>query len=151
MIYAIALIILAALGPAKSPEAAPSCDASPALRALFTPKRPIAGRYDACTARASIDTLAARTGERGLPGVRRRLGPIEAVDPLDAFGTAGPYDRSAVARLFGGRRARVAHGWSWEGAVLTSVTLVSPYPDPTLTTLMPGTLVITYAVENRGL
>jgi hypothetical protein len=116
------------------------------LAALFTPKRPAAGTYEVCAAPAPLDIVL--TGEKG-EGLR--FGPVDAADPLDAFGLAGPYERAAVSRLFGGRRASVAHGWSTHGRAVTSVTLVSPYPNRTLTALVNGTLVIRYVVESRGL
>jgi hypothetical protein len=144
MIYAILFIILAGQAGPKSPVS--RCDPDPALAALFTPKRPGAGTYEVCTLPASLDiVLAAEIGD-GL-----RFGTVDAADPLDAFGMAGPYERSAVSRLFGGRRANVAHGWSARGRALMSVTLVSPYPNRTLTALLNGTLVIRYVVESRGL
>jgi hypothetical protein len=146
MIYAILFIILA--GQTGPKNQAVSCDPDPALAALFTPKRPAAGMYEVCAAPASIDidiVLAGLTSE----GVR--FGPVDAADPLDVFGTAGSYERSAVSRLFGGRRANVAHGWASRGRALVSVTLVSPYPNRTLTALVNGTLVIRYVVESRGL
>jgi hypothetical protein len=144
MIYAILFIILAGQAGPKSPVAA--CAADPVLAALFTPQRPAAGTYEVCVAAASIEiVLAAGKGE-GL-----QFGTVDAADPLDVFGTAGPYERSVVSRLFGGRRANVAHGWSTHGRALTSVTLVSPYPNRTLTALVNGTLVIRYVVESRGL
>jgi hypothetical protein len=144
MIYAILFIILAALPGPKS--AAYTCDPDPVLASLVTPKRPGAGRYEVCTTRTAIDVVLVDQVRQGL-----RAGPIEALDPLDAFGTVGAYDRSKLARLFGGRRAAVVRGWSNEGEGLLSVTLVSPYPDPAFTALLPGTLVIRYVVESRGL
>jgi hypothetical protein len=35
--------------------------------------------------------------------------------------------------------------------VLVSATYISPHPDRGFTTLVPGTLVIRYILENRGL
>jgi len=142
MIYAILLIILVSLSGSKNP--AYTCD--PALTALLTPKRPVAGRYEVCTTPSSLDEVLADVGGQGL-----RFGPVEATEPLDAFGTAGPYDRSALSRLFGGRRARVTHGWSKQSHGLVSVTLVSPHPNREWTALVSGTLVIRYVVESRGL
>ena len=136
------MIILA--GQSGSKGLAYTCD--PVLTALLTPKRPGAGRYEVCTTPAPIDEVLAEAGGQGL-----HFGPVEATEPLDAFGTAGPYDRSALSRLFGGRRARVAHGWSKEDHGLLSVTLVSPHPNRTFTALVSGTLVIRYVVESRGL
>ena len=145
MIYAILLILLAGLA-APLPLVAQACDADAALAALFTPRTPGAGRYEVCTTPAAIDEVV-RAGAS--PGTH--LGAVDSVDPLDAFGAAGPYDRSALARLFAGRRARVARGWSQDGRTLVSTTYVSPYPDRGFTVLVPGTLVIRYVLENRGL
>ncbi|HKB13067.1 MAG TPA: hypothetical protein VKD69_20525, partial [Vicinamibacterales bacterium] len=71
-------------------------------------------------------------------------------EPLDAFGSAGAYDRSKLARLYGGTRVHVARMWSGTARDLTSTTRLSPYPDPTLTRLIPGTLEIRFSVT-RGL
>ena len=65
--------------------------------------------------------------------------------PLDAFGSAGPYDR-ALARLYGGRRVTVARGWTEHGNPFESLTLISPRPGATLARLMPGTLVIRHVI-----
>src|SRR5438046_2442231 len=73
MIYAIALLMI--------------CD-SP-LAALFTPARPEVGRYQVCTTGDPIEQAAG-------------AGPIESLNALDGFGGAGPYDRAALARLYGG-------------------------------------------------
>ena len=63
--------------------------------------------------------------------------------PIDAFGQSGTYDRWRVARLYRSRQARVARGARMEnGRVVESWTLISPYPDPALTTLRPGTLLL---------
>jgi hypothetical protein len=65
---------------------------------------------------------------------------------LDAFSGAGTYKRSALARLYGGTRVRVARGWSASTDGVESITLLSPYPDPSLTHLMPGTMAIRLTV-----
>jgi hypothetical protein len=63
--------------------------------------------------------------------------------PLDAFGQAGRYDRSAMTRVYGALQPRVARGARAEnGRVIESWTLISPYPDPTLRRLEAGTLLI---------
>ncbi|HEY2905105.1 MAG TPA: hypothetical protein VGJ29_04340 [Vicinamibacterales bacterium] len=105
-----------------------ACD--PALTALFTPQHPQLGRYEVCTTDEPIEKVAGSAS------------PIEATEPLDAFGTAGNYDRSKLSRLYGGRRARVAHRWKQAGDAYESLTFISPYPDATLTHLLPGTMVI---------
>jgi hypothetical protein len=119
MIYAIGLIILA------------SCD--PALEPLFTPPHPHLGRYRVC---ASSEPIRALNG-----------GPIEALEALDAFGAAGTYDRPALSRLYGGTRVQVARGWTMTDGRFESITRLSPYPDPTLTHLLPGTLEIRWTLD----
>jgi hypothetical protein len=105
-----------------------SCD--PALVPLFTPPHPHLGRYQVCT---SADAIQAVNG-----------GPVEALEALDAFGTAGLYDRPALARLYGGTRVQVARGWTRTGDRFESITRLSPYPDASLTHLLPGTLEIRF-------
>ena len=63
--------------------------------------------------------------------------------PWDAFGQAGGYDRSAMARVYGARQPRVARGARMEDfRVVESWTLVEPYPDTTLRRLETGTILI---------
>jgi len=121
MIYANLLVVLAL---------ASNCD--PALKALFTPVRPELGRYEVCTTDAPLE------------------GDAEAVDALDAFGTAGPYDRAKLQRLYGAVRVRVARSWTARGAEFVSTTRISPFPDPTLTHLHAGTMEIRFTI-GRGL
>jgi hypothetical protein len=126
MIYAIALILSQA------------CD--PAFLALFTPPRPVVGRYEACTVAEPIDAVIKSDAAA-------HYGAVEETDWLGAFGSAGTYDRAHVARLYGGKGVRLAHGWRKDGSRFESVTLISPYPDPRLTRLNPGTLVITLVMD----
>lgn len=123
MIYALSLILL---GTSAVGTAAP-CDS--ALAALFTPVRPHVGRYQVCTASEPL-------GEDS-----------EAVEALDAFGAVGTYDRAKLARLYGGTRARVTHTWTRTSGEFVSITRISPYPDATLTRLIPGTLEIRFIVS----
>ena len=106
-----------------------SCD--PALIPLFTPPHPHLGRYEVCTSSAPIEPI-------------NNGGPVETLEALDAFGTAGRYDRPALARLYGGTRVQVARGLQQDGNRLVSITRFSPYPDPSLTQLLPGTLEIRF-------
>jgi len=119
MIYAIGLMILV------------SCD--PALVPLFTPPHPRLGRYEVC---ALDEPLRPVNG-----------GAIESLEALDAFGAAGTYDRSKLARLYLGRRVQVARGWNRVGGRFESITRLSPYPDATLTHLLSGTLEIRWTVD----
>jgi hypothetical protein len=104
------------------------CD--PALARLYAPPRPQWGRYEVCV---TPETLAAVTDPAW---------PREEMGPLDALGTAGDYDRSAVARLYGAVRPVVARGWIVRNGALEAVTAMSPYPDPPAVHLEPGTLII---------
>jgi hypothetical protein len=70
---------------------------------------------------------------------------IQETNPLSAFGEAGPYDRTKVARLYVAVPVRVARGpIIRDGRTIASITLVSPYPDPSLTRLERGTLIIQF-------
>lgn len=121
-----------------------TCDA--ALAALFTPMRPEVGRYEVCTTAATLDAAIVDTAADGV-----HLAPVETLNPFEALGASGSYSRAAVARLYGGRRVRVARGWVQRGDRFESVTLLSPYPDRTLSMLQPGTMVIRLTLERRGL
>ena len=118
--------------------AALACD--PAMTALFTPPRPALGRYEVCTTTDPLEEVAAGTGGP-------HYGPSELLEPLDAFGAAGSYSRAALTRLYAGKRVRVARGWLASADRFESVTLLSPYPDATLTRLLPGTIVITWTLS----
>lgn len=109
-----------------------TCD--PALTALFTPPRPEAGRYEVCTTPEPLQSAA-----EGLQ--------IDSQEPLEAFGAAAPYNRAALAQLYGGRRVQVARRWHDFGDRFESETLLSPYPDATLTRLMPGTMVVIWRLR----
>jgi hypothetical protein len=124
MIYALPLILLAA----AAGGAPVSCD--PVLAAMFTPVRPHVGRYEVCTASEPL-------GEAS-----------DALEALDAFGAAGTYDRARLARLYGGIRARVTHSWSRTSGEFISITRISPYPDATLSRLLPGTLEIRFILSS---
>ena len=121
-----------------------TCDA--ALAALFTPARPEVGRYDVCTTPDSLATVVAQAGADGL-----HFGEVQALEPLDAFGAAGPYNRAALARLYGGTRVRVARGWARHGDRFESITLLSPYPDHALRRLHAGTMAIRMVLKRGGL
>jgi hypothetical protein len=116
------------------------CD--PALTTLFTPARPALGRYEVCTTTDSLEEVAANPGGT-------HFSPSELLDPVDGFGGAGPYNRAALVRLFGGKRVRVAHGWAQFGDQFESITLLSPYPDAAFTRLLPGTMVIRWITMVR--
>lgn len=119
------------------------CD--PVLTGLFTPPRPEIGRYEVCTADRPLGDVVSEQSREGY-----RFGATEALEPLDALGNSGIYDRFAVVRLYSGGRARVVHGWRRDGDAFESVTLVSPYPDASLTHLMSGTMAIRWRTIIRS-
>jgi hypothetical protein len=122
---------------ASSATSAPStCDPIPS--GLFTPSHPQLGRYEVCATAESLTVVANQWAIDW---------KMDTLDPLDAFGTAGAYDRSAVARLYGGRRAVVARSWLQENGRFEALTLISPHPDAMLRALDPGTLIIRYIVS----
>jgi hypothetical protein len=120
--------------PAIAVAGLDGCRCDPALARIFTPVRPQHGRYAVCTTEAPPEAVAG-------PDPR-----VETQHPLDAFGTAGPYNRARLALLYGGRQARVARWWRMEGNQLASMTAISPYPNAALSILLPGTLVIVHTV-----
>jgi hypothetical protein len=141
MMYAIAVfMILAMRAAAVAPEERRGCD--PALAAVFTPPRPAMGRYEVCATADPLESVVAASGSLG-----SHFGAIEALNALDAFGAAGPCDRAQLARLYGGARASVVRGWRQDGDRFISMTLISPYPDATLTHLNGGTMEIRFIVR----
>lgn len=109
-----------------------SCDKT--LQALFTPPFPRIGRYEACVSPRKLTDLVPSSWQ------------TRELDPLDAFGKAGSYNRSALAQLYGGQLAQVARGWTMERGQFESRTYISPYPDARLARLMPGTLILRFMV-----
>jgi len=123
--------------------AAPMWRDAPELLALFAPASARAAAY---TMRVTDDSLEAVLRQLdGDAALLRAPGAwdVRALAPVDAFGTAGTYDRRKVARLYGAERARVSRGArTKDGRVVESWSLISPYPDPTLEKLERGTLLI---------
>src|SRR5258708_25087956 len=148
MIYAIALIVSQTWPSTGSghPERAISAGRVEGcvsdLAALFTPPQPVVGRYETCVATEPLEKVVVNgAGDTGV-----HYGAVAETDWFGAFGSAGPYDRARVARLYGGTAVRVTRGWRKTGDRFESITLISPYPDATLTHLNPGTLIIRFSI-----
>jgi hypothetical protein len=109
-----------------------SCD--PGFQGLFAPPAPRVGRYELCAS------------PRALPDLLPAGWKVRQADPLDVFGTAGPYNRSQLARLYGGQPALVARGFIQDRERLESRTYVSPHPGVGLVRLVPGTLIIRFMI-----
>jgi len=126
------------IGPAARAQSGPPAGCDPVFAELFTPRRPVLGRYEACTDPRPLAEMAPADWV------------VEALEPADAFGGAGSYDHAALARLYGGRRARVARGWTESADRFEAVTLISPYPNAAVTALEPGTLIIRWICDHGG-
>lgn len=125
-----------------------ACD--PALTTLFTPRHPRLGRYEVCTTDETPTKLMTAERESTTePGASSNWS-TEALEPLDAFGGAGSYDRSALARLYGGQRVTVARRWHLDSDRFESVTLLSPYPDTSFSALRRGTMIIRWSCTLRS-
>jgi hypothetical protein len=134
--------IAAVVQPAVEGPAGGPWEPAPRYADLFAPAI-YAASYQFFTTPTGLDQVLERIVQETAT-VRTPGGwTARALLPFDAFGQAGGYDRTTVARLYGARRARVARGPRQAGgAVVESWTLVSPYPDLALTRLEPGTLLI---------
>jgi hypothetical protein len=119
-----------------------TCD--PALTRLFTPAHPQWGAYEVCTDPRPVDVVVSSPplSATARDADAMHYSGIEEMEPLDAFGRAGTYDRGRLVRLYGGQHVRIARGWRRQGGRFEAVTLISPYPDLSLSRLETGTMVI---------
>jgi hypothetical protein len=126
--------------------------AAPRLAHLFTPRHAPPGAYEVTVLSASLEqsraTLLSAVRDVG-GGAAADVPPVVELDPLQAFGEAGSYPQTTVARLYTGRKARLVRiPIEQDGRTVAAVTLVSPYPDPTLSRLEEGTMAILLHLEN---
>jgi hypothetical protein len=114
-----------------------------ALTRIFTPRHAPEDAYRVYVSDERIEDVAAgiaRASREAPPAGAWAVAPTEL---LEAFGSVPRWDRSRVARLYGGTFPRMARGPVFrDGQVAMSVTLVSPYPDASYERLHAGTLVI---------
>jgi hypothetical protein len=136
------LLLLLLSATALAQDAVPWREA-PDLAAVFGPPGPRADAYRAYVTTLDLETVLERlTADATLQRPPGAWTP-RASAPADAFGQTGAYDRWALARLYGARAPRVARGpKATDGRVTEAWTLISPYPDATLQSLEPGTLLI---------
>jgi hypothetical protein len=117
----------------------------PALARLFTPLSAPAGTYVVYTTSETVEALAGRLRALDLspaPGAWQPARP----EANGAFGQDGTYDRARLARLFNGKRVTVVRGSFVRHAQRLAYTLVSPYPDASLSRIVDGTMVIEFHV-----
>jgi hypothetical protein len=123
---------------------------APEFLDLFAP-RLHRDAYRALVSPLAVEELVRRLADD--PQLQHPAGSwtVTSSSPVDAFGEAGTYHRFRLIRLYGSSRARVVRGprIADNGTTLETWTLVSPYPDATLTQLEPGTLVLVLRVPQR--
>jgi hypothetical protein len=113
---------------------------SPAHVRLFAPEAH-ASQYRAFVSSDPLDVVltAIRAREHeAAPGAWA----VEALGPLDAYGMDGRYTPFALSRLYTAGPVRVARGPHTSPLADETWTLTSPYPDPALAGLSPGTLLL---------
>lgn len=114
-----------------------------ALGRLFTPQTVPAGTYAVYRSPARIEVLTEALRRQDVspsPGAWEPTRP----EAHAAFGEEGNFNRARLARLFNGRRVTVVRGSLVRDSRRIAYTLVSPYPDPTLSTIVDGTMVIEF-------
>lgn len=135
LLIACATIVL--VGATDPPRTRPS----PEHAALFAPPAR-AARFRFARTPDSIDTVARFYRER-FPSSDPRSWTIQRIAATEVFDGAALFDRARLARLYGGRPPRVSRGpVTRGGAVVEVILLVSPYPEPDLRHLNPGTLIM---------
>jgi hypothetical protein len=134
--------VLLSIGQA-SPDAVLFGRFDEALTRIFAPRHAPRDAYLVYVSEERIEDVAARirrASEQPPPAGAWAIAPAELEE---AFGSVPRWDRSRVARLYGGTFPRMARGpMVRDGRVVMSVTLVSPYPDAAYERLQPGTLVL---------
>jgi hypothetical protein len=127
------------------PSAADLGQPRPDLARIFTPLTADPGRYTVSTTPRVIGELVAdlKTCD---PAPAEGAWSLTHPEAHEAFGQAGIYDRSRLAQLFGGRRLTVARGSLRTPGGRSAFTVISPYPDPAMTRIEPGTMIIAIRV-----
>lgn len=148
----MAATVVLALGLPVPRPPQPDVDLGPVdlpLTRLFTPLSAPPGTYAVYRVSRGIAELTASL--RALdaspaPGAWEPTRP----ESHDAFGQAGLYDRYRLAQLFGGRRLTLVRGSLCREGVTRAYTLISPYPDPSLSRIETGTMVIVLTLGGAG-
>lgn len=115
--------------------------ADDALRRLFTPLSAPPGTYTVLRSPRPVGELNAAL-KRLDPAPSPGAWEPQRLEIGGAFGQAGVYDRARLGRLFNGKRVTVVRGSLVVEGRRRAYTLVSPYPNPTLTEVVDGTMAI---------
>ena len=138
-------LLLAVLCQASAPDRIGVAD--PALTRRFTPASVAKGTYVAYRSGRPLQDIAAwlsAEDRNPTPGAWK----AERQDALDAFDGASRADRFRIVELYVGTRPLVARGSLLRNGRREAYTLISPYPDASLTRLEAGTLVILFHVPS---
>jgi hypothetical protein len=138
---ALVVFVLSGAAGQRLPPRPPQWREAPEYLRQFAPAGPRAAAYRIFVSPDSLDIALHRLNIESAARADAIWAP-RPVGPLDAFGRAGAYDRTAVARLYGATRARVARGTTVVDGTTEFWTLISPHPDATLRRLEPGTLLL---------
>ncbi len=124
---------------------------APDLAAIFLPRHAPPGAYRLAVIDQPMESARGQVMAALAPTAKVDDPPgawaIRQADPIEAFGEAGIYDRSRLARLFAGKPAHILRApIERDGRVVASVTLISPCPDRELSRLSPTTIAILFDV-----
>jgi hypothetical protein len=117
----------------------------PALTRRFTPASVAKGTYVVYRSNRPLKDLAAELKAQDRNPFPGAWTP-EREDALDAFDGASRADRFRIAELYVGIHPLVTRGSLLRQDRREAYTLISPYPDASLTRLEPGTMVIVFHV-----
>ncbi len=138
-------LLLGLLGQAAAAGPPSLGQADEALTRRFTPGSVARGTYVVYRSERGVSDLAAELKAQDLAPSQGAWKP-ERQDAREAFDGASRADRFRIAELYVGIHPFVARGSLVRDGRRLAYTLISPYPDATLTRLEPGTLVIVFHV-----
>lgn len=116
-----------------------------ALTRLFTPRAVPAGMYFVYRSARPLEAIVADLRAQDPVPSAGAWQPTRP-EAHGAFGQEGIYDRARLARLFNGKRVTVVRGSIRREGRTVAYTLISPYPDPTISAILDGTMVIEFHV-----
>jgi hypothetical protein len=134
-----AMLVIVALAWQGAAQTGAQWREAPDYLATFGPAGPRRSLYRAYVAGEDLDSVLRQLDLGSGSSSAWTAAPVA---PGDAFGQAGTYDRSTLARLYGSVRPRVARGMTVVDGRQEFWTLISPHPDPTLRRLEKGTLLL---------
>jgi hypothetical protein len=142
VLWVLVAVLCQAVRPAP---AVPLGVVDPTLTRLFTPRSVPTGTYVVYRSERSIQDIAAALRAEDhdpLPGAWR----AERQEVLDAFDGSSRADRFRLSELYVGIHPYVARGSLVHDGHRQAYTLISPYPDASLTRLEAGTMVIVFHI-----